>query len=142
MLQTTLTYHEFKSLDMHEQLTFVIICTSGIDSTIPDFRLERIRMPQIDRIYRLDIIMTIDKHGRQRRIHHLLAEDHRMTGSRIYGSLISTRLHKKFHKSFGTTLHIRLMLLKRAHRRNSEQREEFLKETLLVCFNILFHNVL
>ena len=121
MLQTALTNEEFKCLDMHEQLSLVIICSTGIDSSVTNLRLERIRMPKLDRIDRLDIIMSIYKNCRKRGINNLLTEHYRMTGCRINRSLIGTGLQKKFHKSVCATLHIRLMLLKRAHRRNPQQ---------------------
>ena len=111
MFESTLTYHELESLDMHEKLSLVVISSTCIDGSITNLRLERIRMPQFDRIDRLNVIMTIDEHCRKRRIYHLLSEDHRMSCCRIYCSLICSCLHKKLNKTLSTALHIRFMLL-------------------------------
>jgi len=72
-------------------------------------------MPELYRIHRLDIVMSVYKDGRKRRIHSLLSENDRMSLCRINGSLIGTGFHKKLHKSFSATLHVRLMLLEGAH---------------------------
>ena len=57
MLERTLTHHELECLDMHEKLAFIVICSAGVDSSVADFRLERIRVPQFDRVYRLDAFL-------------------------------------------------------------------------------------
>ena len=114
MLETAFTNHEFERLDMHEELSLVIICTAGIDGTVTDFRFKRIRMPECDRIDRLDIIVSVNKDCRKRRIYHLLAEYYRMPGGRIDSCFICTCLHEQFYKSFSTALHIRLVLLQGA----------------------------
>ena len=121
MLQTALTNEEFKCLDMHEQLSLVIICSTGIDGSVTNLRLERIRMPKLDRIDRLHIIMSIYKNCRKRWINNLLTEHYRMTGCRINRSLISTCLKQKFHKPVSAALHVRLMLFQRTHRGDSQQ---------------------
>ena len=42
MLQCTCTHEEFESLDVHEKLSLVVICSAGIYGSVTDFRLERI----------------------------------------------------------------------------------------------------
>ena len=96
-------------------------------------------MPELYRIHRLHIIVSVHKNGRERRIDDFLAENYRMPIRRIYGSLVCSSLKQQFHKPVCTTLHIRFMLLQRADRRYSEQREEFLKKPLLMGFNIILH---
>ena len=121
MLESTLAYHELESLDMHEELSLVIVCSTCVNSSIADLRLERIRVPELDRIYRLNVIVAVNEHCRKRRIYHLLAEHYRMTCCRIYRSLVSTCLHKKLYEPLCAALHVRLMLLKRADRRNPQE---------------------
>ena len=63
MLESSLTHHELKGLDMHEKLSLVIVCSTGIDRSIADLRLKRIRVPEFDRVYRLHVIMAVNEHG-------------------------------------------------------------------------------
>jgi hypothetical protein len=72
-------------------------------------------MPKIYRINRLNIVVSVNEYGRKRRVNEFLAEYHRMTRCRIYGSLIGTSLHKEFYKTLSTCLHIWLMLLEGAY---------------------------
>ena len=139
MLQATFAHHELESLDMHEELSLIIICSTGIDCTVSDFRLKRIRVPELDRIYRLHVIMAVHQNCRKRRIDHLLSEHYRMAGCRKYRCLVCASLHKKLDKTLRATLHIWLVLLKRAHGRNSQKREQFLEEPFLIGFNVGFH---
>ena len=121
MLQTALAHHELEGLDVHEKLSLVVIRSTRIDCPVTDFRLERIGVPQFDRIHRLDIIMAVNEYGRKRRIHCLLSEYYRMAGSRIDGSLVCASFFQELHQSLRTAQHVRLVLLKRADRRNPEK---------------------
>ena len=96
-------------------------------------------MPELDRIDRLHIIVAVNENCRKRRIHHLLAEHYRMTSGRIYRRLISTGLHKKLDKTLCTTLHVRLVLLQRAHGRNPQERKQLLEEPFFIILNIILH---
>ena len=93
-------------------------------------------MPKLDRVYRLYVIMSVDKYCRQRWVYELLSEDHRMAGCRIYCSFICARLLQEFDKTLCTALHVRLVLLQRTHGRNSQQRKQFLEESVSICLDI------
>ena len=102
MLQRTTANHELESLYVHEKLALVVIGSTGIDGSVTDFRLERVRMPEFDRIHRLHIVMSVHKDCRKRRINEFLTEHHRMSSSLIYSSLISTGILQKFDEPLRT----------------------------------------
>ena len=121
MLQAALAYKELKCLDVHEELSLVVVCAASIDRSVANLWLERVRVPKLDRIYWLDVVVSIDKHCRKGRINQLLSENYRMTGSRVDCRFVSPGLHKKFHQALCAALHVRLMLFKRTHRRNPQK---------------------
>ena len=55
----------FKCLQVHEELPLVIVRSPAPDCPVVDFRFERIGFPKFERIYRLNIIMTIHKDCRK-----------------------------------------------------------------------------
>ena len=42
MLQAALAYKELKCLDVHEELSLVVVCAAGIYRSIANFRLKRV----------------------------------------------------------------------------------------------------
>ena len=42
MLQKAIATEVFESLDVHKKLPLVVVCTSGVDGTVPDFGFERV----------------------------------------------------------------------------------------------------
>ena len=106
----------FKGFYVHEQLAFVIVCSAGVDG-IPSGRiflydgLERIGVPFLQRLRRLDIIVAIDHDGLQFRVDYLLAEDHRVAVAGVYTSLIRSGLHQQDRQPFSAATHVFLMFL-------------------------------
>ena len=61
MLQRTLANHKLECLDVHEELALVIVCTTRIDCSVTDLWLERIRMPEFDRVNRLNVVVAVNE---------------------------------------------------------------------------------
>ena len=121
VLQPSRSHKIFESLYMHEGLPFVVIGTARIDGTVPDDRLERIGIPQFDRVDRLDIVMPVNQDRLCRRVYDFLTEYDRMPRSRIYRSPVRSGSKKEFRQTHGATLHIWLVLREGTYRRNTEQ---------------------
>ena len=125
-----------KSLDMHERLALVVVCPAGVDGAVTDLRLEGVRLPEFQRIDGHDVVVAIDQDRRRFGIEFLFPEYNRVPGGLIDGA----GLFQQFDQPFGATVHVRLVGGFRTDGRNAEQREQFLQETLVVLFNVLFHN--
>ena len=134
----------FKGLDVHEQLSLVIIrppCIDGVPSArvLPDDRLERIRIPLFQGLRRLDIVVAVDQDGLQGGIDGLARENYGITIARADLYMVGTGFGEEGGKSFRTPLHVGFMLRLRAHGRNPEQGEQFAKEPVPVVHDVLFH---
>ena len=101
MLELLGLYKIFKSLDVHEQLALVVVGASSPDSPVVDFGLERIGIPLLQRLGRLDIVVAVNHNGLGLRVYHFLAEDYRVAGCRINVCLVCSGLFKQFNESFG-----------------------------------------
>src|SRR5208337_5295263 len=53
----------FHRLDVREQLSFVVTRSPAVEILAADRRLERWRVPFVERISRQDVVMTINQHG-------------------------------------------------------------------------------
>ena len=142
VVESGFLYHIFKCLEMHEELSLVIVRTPAVDGTISDLRLERIGFPEFERIDRLYIIMSVDEYGRKRRVDCLLCEYDRMALCRKDLGAVGSGFKKELGEPLRTTEHVILMRLQRAHRRNPYEREKLLQEPVPVLFNIFFHMIM
>ena len=145
MAKFAATKEIFKSLDVHKELTFVIVGSTGIDGLLTgrvllDHRLERIRVPLFKRLRRLHVIVAINHHSLPLRVDDLLAEHHRITLARIDSGLVGPSLQKQLLQPLGATFHILLVVLLRADGRNPQEREQLLEEPFPVFLNIFLHS--
>src|SRR5208337_5328111 len=53
----------FQRLDVREQLSFAVTRAPAVEILAADRRLERWRVPFVERISRQDVVMTINQHG-------------------------------------------------------------------------------
>ena len=126
---------------MHEKLSLIIIGPPSPYSAILDDRLERIRIPLIERFRRLNVIVTIYQYGICLRVNDFLPIHHRISHGFTYPGFIGTGLHEKIGQRFRTEIHVSLVLLLRTYGRDAENSEQFFEESLLVLFDIFFHTV-
>ena len=145
MAKFAATKEIFKSLDVHKELTFVIVGSTGIDGLLTgrvlfDHRFERIRVPLFKRLRRLHVIVAINHHSLPLRVDDLLAEHHRITLARIDSGLVGPSLQKQLLQPLGATFHILLVVLLRADGRNPQEREQLLEEPFPVFLNIFLHS--
>ena len=58
---------------MHIHLAFVVAGSASVDALILDDRLERRRRPQLQRVGRLHVVVTVYEYGRLARVDNLVA---------------------------------------------------------------------
>ncbi len=63
MLQLAGAYQELKSLDVHEQLTLVIVGSATPDGIVVDYRLKGVGLPFLQRFGRLHIVVSVHQNG-------------------------------------------------------------------------------
>ncbi len=63
-------------------LPLVVTDASRVEASVTNGRFERRRDPQLQRVRRLNIVVSVDQHGRRAGFVELLAEDHRPAGGR------------------------------------------------------------
>jgi hypothetical protein len=73
----------FERFDVQEKLTFVVNRAACEDFSIPYRRLECRRGPQIERLRRLDIVVTVDDDRRSAGCFSPFADHYRMAGGRV-----------------------------------------------------------
>ena len=125
---------------MHEALPFVVVGATGPDIAVLDYRFEGRSAPQLQRSYGHHVVMAVYQHGGLFRVDNLLAVDHRVTVGGHHLGFVGTGLEQQLFPALGATHHIGLVLLLGTDGRNTDKAEKFLKETVFVLFNILFHN--
>jgi hypothetical protein len=52
-------YQRLKRLEEEENLPLVILCATGVHASVAENALKRIALPEFQRIYRLNIVMTV-----------------------------------------------------------------------------------
>ncbi len=115
------TVHKvFKSLDVHKRLSFIVVGTACINGSVSYFRFKRRRIPQVYRIFRLHIVVSVHQDGGFLRINDFFCIDHRMTGRRVYFCIIGPRFCQKLCILQRTSLHIFCMFLLRTYRGNTQ----------------------
>ena len=137
VLQQAVPQEVFEGLHVHECLALVVIGAASPDGSVMDYRLERVTVPFLERLRRLHVIMTIDKHSLEGRVHCLAGEDHRVALCRIDSGLVSSGFLQQFRHPLGTENHVALVLRLCAHGRNPEESEQFLIEPFAVLIDVL-----
>ena len=56
----------FDGLEVHEHLALVVGRAARVDLAVADRRLERRRLPQVERIDRLHVVVAVEENGRRR----------------------------------------------------------------------------
>ena len=63
MLKLTGAYQELERLDVHEQLTLIIIGSAAPDGIVMNYRLKGVGLPFLQRFGRLHIVVSVHQNG-------------------------------------------------------------------------------
>ena len=140
-VQLTARNEVLEGLDVHEELSLVIVRSSAPDGSVVDFRLKRVAVPLLQRLHRLNVVVSVHQHRICLGINDFLPEDHRMSHSLAYACFIGTGLDEQVRQGFCTKIHICLMLFPGTDGRNSQDAEKLLEEPFLIFIDVLFHIV-
>ena len=101
--------HRLERLDVHKRLTFVVISTTRVDAVVDDGRLERLSSPLLTRIYRHNIVVTIDQYGLGIGRDNLLGIDYRIALGRDNLGGVGSCFCECHSEMLGTLNHILLV---------------------------------
>ena len=120
-------------LDVQVQLSLVVDGAARVDAAVPHGRLERRRLPQLERLGGLHIVVTVDEH-RRCAIAGLapLADDDRMAIGRDDLGRETDVAHAR-GKPLGGTHHVGPMLGARAHARDAQELEQLVVDARRYC---------
>ena len=128
-------------LDQREQVGLHIGRTAGVDVAVADRRFERRRLPERDRVDRLDVEMAVDQHGRLSR-RGVPAGDHvRMTGGGRHLDLGHAGRAQPVGHPPGRARHVVRVLRRRAHTRDSQELEQLGELLVTRCRQLPFPSV-
>ena len=67
-------------LEVHEDLALVVCSATGVNLAFPDRRLKRRRLPEVEWIDRLHVVVPVKENSRRARCAKPVAIDHRVAG--------------------------------------------------------------
>ena len=115
MLQQALLEQVLEGLQVHEQLAFIVVSTAGVDGlfaggrVLGEDRLEGTGAPLVQRLRRLDVVVSVDEHRLLGAGHGLGAEDDGVAGGLIDGGLVGPGGGKQFRQPAGAAVHVGLV---------------------------------
>ena len=115
MPQQALLEQVLEGLQVHEQLTFIVVRATGVDGLFAGGRilgedgLEGAGAPLVERLRRLDVVVSIDEHRLLGTGHGLGAEDDGVAGGLIDGGLVGSGGSKQFRQPAGAAVHVGLV---------------------------------
>ena len=130
--------HRLEGLDVHEHLALVVTRTPGKDGALgmqfrlADDRLERRGSPEIERIRRLDVVVSIDEDRRQGRVHNPLPVHDRIAGGLHDLHTVGPRLAQVICHGFRAADHVFLVGWVGTDGRNAEQVEQLIEKAVPV----------
>ena len=129
----------FEHLDVHEVLALVVVRTAAPDGAVLDDRFVRLCVPELERFFRLDVIVAVDHDGGGLRIEFLLRKDHRVAGRLADLRRVDAGCLEQFYNLLRAAVHILLVDGIGADGRDAELLEELVEETFFVLLDVLFH---
>ena len=147
MLQQALLEQVLEGLQVHEQLTFIVVRAAGVDGLFAGGRvlgedgLEGAGAPLVERLRRLDVVVAVDEHRLLGAGHGLGAEDDGVAGGLIDGGLVGPGGGEELRQPACAAIHIGLILRLGADGGDTQEGEKFFKETFAVLVDIGFHLV-
>ena len=125
----------FGGLDVHVHLPFVVGRAAGVDVAVVNGGLEGRRMPKLQRIGRLDVVVAVAKHGGLAGGVQPIAIDERIARGGNDLDVFQARAAQAFgHKLRGGS-DVGLVLGKRADAGDAEEILEFFEQAVLVLLD-------
>ena len=123
-------------LDVHQDLALVVVRAACVDAAVLVRRLERRRVPELLRVYRLNVVVSIDQHGRRVGIHDLVCHHERISFRRDDLDVVHPRLADDIGQPLGAAAHVGGVSLLGAHAGNAKEIDELLFVPLAVGADI------
>ena len=132
-----------KPFNLNHRLPLIIVGTTCIDPSVAYLGFERVALPQLQRLGRHHIVMSVHEHRRRRSRNDTLGIHHRIASCRHHFRTRRPRSEQQLFPPLGTLDHVRLMLALRTHRRDTQQTEPLVTKAVLMSFDIrsYFHNI-
>ena len=111
----------FDCLQMHEDLAFVVGRAASVDFAVAHGPLKRRRLPKVERIHRLHIVMAVEENGRCARCAEPVAVHNRIAWRIDQPDILKAHPPHLVGTPFGAPLHIRRVLGQRADAWNREE---------------------
>src|SRR3954454_5988834 len=111
----------FDGLDVHIHLAFVITGSASVDIAVANARLEGRIFPKLERIGRLNIVVTVAEHGGLAGSMQPISVDERVLTCSDQLNVFEARISKTFSYELGRTRDIGLVLGERADARDAQK---------------------
>ncbi len=128
--------NRLESLDLRHHLAFVVDRAAGVDVAVALGGLEGRREPLVERVGRLHIVVTIDKHGRLAGGVQPVGIDQRMTLGFDEARVLHSDALELGQERFGGLAAICLVLRQGGDGWNAQQGLEFIEKTGVVLAGI------
>ena len=132
------THHIFESLQLHHALPLVVVSAAGIDPPVAHFWLEGRAGPQVQRVGRHDVVMTVDQHRRGIVCHALFGIHQRISGRRHQPRLVGPRFQQQRAPALGAGHHVGLVRRVGTDAGNAQQAEPLVHEPGFILPDIFF----
>ena len=106
-------------LEVHEDLALVVGGAARVDLAVADRGLERRRLPQVERIDRLDVVVAVEQDRRRALRRQPVAVDDRVARRLDQPDVLHADPAQFVGRPFGAAAHVGLMLRQRADARES-----------------------
>ena len=121
----------FERLDVQEELAFVVDRPAREYFSVPHRRLERRRRPEIERLGRLHVVVTVDDHRRSTGRLSPFSDDDRMTRRRVNRRRHTDPVERRL-KPLRRALGVRVVVGLGAHARNAQELVQLLPNARIV----------
>ena len=119
-------------LEVHEHLALVVGGAARVDLAVADGRLERRRLPQVQGIDRLHVVVAVEQDGRRPGRPQPVAVDDRIAGRLEQPDVLQPDAAHFVAAPFGTAADVGFVLGQRADARDGQQRLQFVDVSVAV----------
>ena len=122
---------------VHERLTLVVVGTASPNLAVLDDGLERLGVPELDRIHGHHVVVAIDQYGLGGGVDDFLTHHDGVALCGVDVALVGAGGHDELLPTLGATHHVVLVLTLRTDGRDAQQAEQFVQKTGFVLFNVI-----
>src|SRR5579859_4135597 len=129
-------HERFEGLDDAVHLAFIVYGAARVDIVVAHSWLKRVALPQLNGIYRLDIVVAIHEHGGSVWRFQPFAVNERMAARLDDPDVFKAQMLKLARDVFRGTLDVVFVLGQRADARDTQQRFETVEELIAVRLGV------